>query len=473
MTTSSAPFIRFAALLGVLASICPSQSISPRIEFKARTLRGTAQPGAEMNETATALQNQLRSIYSTIDSKRSLLIHTHGDWSSEPLFSFQERMKRAGRIVSSQAAAGMQTRWRTQAASVIANLPQSNLELAALVNRLDLATFQDDRWSGAEVRFVYADPNSEVKFRLILEFILPALPDTDFRALAAQWQSLSTVPQNNFGSNLKELIAVLDKQGYMAARLRTNSNLNSDGESEWFLTQWEFHPGSFAQTPLTDQVSITCTQTATAGGCKPYLELWRTFPTKDPPPDRWPIKDTSILDTQRRYDFGQRSSLSLSGDGPTPMAGLMIPDGLDRPSCEARDVIAIQQCVLCHGAETSTQFLHIGKKSNGDYPLSSFLMGNKENPTWEELETLNESAVFRARVTYLVPADFTCKDQSLVKADSNGRAEDRYYHDLGRRALFLAAALLKATSGIPTGAEDAFPKYRLKLVQRFSTKLSH
>jgi hypothetical protein len=105
---------------------------------------------------------------------------------------------------------------------------------------------------------------------------------------------------------------------------------------------------------------------------------------------------------------------------------------------DARNIVAMQQCAFCLTNETGTEFTHIANRAPGaSSKLSHFLTGK----TGDKLSTVLElwdaaDTAFHSTTVHpsgLGPDGNACPPPPVTIA--------RSFHDLARRALFLAAGL--------------------------------
>jgi hypothetical protein len=141
---------------------------------------------------------------------------------------------------------------------------------------------------------------------------------------------------------------------------------------------------------------------------------------------------------------------------PTPV-GLCGVDVRSR-----RDIVSLEQCNQCHAAETGTGFNHIKNRNAGENAvLSSFLRGNGTlKPSLGELYFADIKVIPPVTVAYQTYGG-ECK--TLMDAPP----VTRQFHDLARRALFLAALLADTTPG------DNAMSAAGELVTRFTTSAAH
>jgi hypothetical protein len=491
MAPSNARQIKIPLAVLVLLFPAVAQQLTERPLFRNRSMVGPGQnlhffaansPGA----SASQFDSVLADAYSRIDMDRSLLIHdcTAGGgtgWcqtpDDDPAFAFQQTFSRAGRIAALKPGqASLQ--WFVSAQAVEgftdnmgglwdgASPAGAPFLLLAVVNRIDLAEWDASRakWKNAELRFVYGlkktGASSAPPFTLIIEFVLPDLSWSELRALAADWQALAGMADTQLRTSLVGLVAKQFQRNLTLARLRTNWQL-STGHSKWGLAQWEFNTSGLARTDLTDQINSACVNTigAMAGGCATYPQLWGLL-AGIPDLKRWEIPAGSAL----LSNFEKYAPFPTPGPQPKPL-GMATPWGVCNPSPRVRNVLSLQQCTFCHGAETNNDFTHVKNRLPTDRKaaLSNFVQGLIEKPTFTQLKTLDPAAVFPVDLTYQTYSGQGSTCSTIVATQPT---QHRYFHDLGRRALFLAAILI-APPGEPV------PQGYLDLIASYGADFSH
>jgi len=426
--------------------------------------------------SSPVLDTALADFYNNIDPEKSLFIDDCADWCSDSAFSFATRFSVAATLASPENPDTVLPWWIQSASSAIPLLDPSivnTLELAGVVNRIDYATAnQDGTWSNVELRFVYAPPDNSVNFRLILEFTLHPLTDPDLRALAQDWYALSSLNGPAFLTKLKGIVA---GHPFDLVRLRTNANFSNPG-APWSFAQWEFASGSYRQTSLTDQILDCCRKSLSVGQAPPtcanYRQVWTGLLAQSTLPLYWHIQYPELMPQQEDYPSGS----PVNGEMP----GMTIPNDLGvTPTCEARDLLAVQQCSLCHGAETETSFKHVGDKiSPTKRDLSLFLRGLKTRPTFDDYQHPDPSVFYKVDVRFETPSGISCKrpvTPCLLSKSGNGLnylCETQYFHDLGRRMMSLASILVKQPSG---GIMDpiVFQAFRRALIDSYAPHMVH
>ncbi len=148
-----------------------------------------------------ALNKELESVYGQIDPEKSLFIRNCHDWCSDKAFSFQTQIQRAAAIASPGNTAATEHYWITSFGSTVTGFQNNlldQLELAAVVNRLDLATLNGDQWENAELRFVYAAKDPKVDFGMTLEFGLPSMDSPALRGVGKSMVRAFTLERAKF-----------------------------------------------------------------------------------------------------------------------------------------------------------------------------------------------------------------------------------------------------------------------------------
>jgi hypothetical protein len=305
----------------------------------------------------------------------------------------------------------------------------------ALVNRMDLAAWtrgtracpasggatDGQVWHGAELRFVYGvgPPKGTAPpadYTMIVEFVLPDLCWGEFRDLAQAWQS----------GNVDQALRLSKYTESREARIRVLLR-----KANWEFYQWTFRDGLLGGLEkLTDQLDR-----AAITGAKPeYLAMW------NPATAEWkPLPGDP--NTVRRIETPV-SLQPVVARFPRSVQGLAIPSGIT-PNERVRNVIALQQCTLCHDVETQANFHHVRNRAAGaDAELSKFLTGEQLDVPLSELA----GKVSRVCVNYCSDAGngVACPGStpdSQKCAAGKVASVTREFHDLARRRLFLAGVL--------------------------------
>jgi len=411
--------------------------------------------------------------YKPILPGRSILIHdcklTEPSWCDNPAFSFESMFREAAKIAKPRVlnAEKLVTAWYKNLTNPIqdAVLPFDTLrkapfQLLAIANRMDLAQLGDPR-SGAEIHFAYGlrpapGATTAPEVLVILEFRLPEFAPDKFKDLATTWEKLSHSPLSTYQT---DLLDALQKAGFSAdpnkpevpTRLRSVSsrfNLSVTG-SEWGLSQLTLDPEStddtahsqFAKARLEDQLLPNADQ------LQPYPALFTAGPG---------ILPGGTLHVPIGADIQAKSAITYNAyDIVRPPGGVCDAEG-------NRAILAIQQCTFCHGSETGTNFAHIANRVP-DGPgvkatpsrLSTFLAGkgrdeSTAHPNLADLYygTGPVSAVELSYDVFPRAVDGTC-------TKSEPKTVYRYFHDIARRTLFMAAIL---TDPLPNSSQAHLKK---------------
>jgi hypothetical protein len=253
------------------------------------------------------------------------------------------------------------------------------------------------------------------------------------------------------------MLSVLRKTGFdrsESARIRVN--YSQDGP-EWRLAQWDFRPhaaraagAGVSQSPLTDEIADKFINAKPGSDhYRDYLKLWPKDATYVP--GQIHVPERLFPASALQYDAGDPAM-------PTPV-------NLCRANPAVRDVLALQRCRGCHAKEAGAIFTQISNRP-ADKPsiLAHFLIGNNPQPTLKELYYATQANVFYTKVrydTYVGTAESPTRcDQKVTKC------ETRRYHDLARRALFLAALL----AAPETLGPDSASKTALAQLAEFHTR---
>jgi hypothetical protein len=131
-------------------------------------------------------------------------------------------------------------------------------------------------------------------------------------------------------------------------------------------------------------------------------------------------------------------------DGPSGVCATDQAAGPEGLMALARNVLSLQQCSNCHGAETNNSaFFQVANRLPNETlaQLSPFLVGGGLKPSQDDLNNHRASAVFTVHVSATWPGSGDCPASTVTV--------DRYFNDLARRGLFLAALLVNDSSTPP------------------------
>jgi hypothetical protein len=250
------------------------------------------------------------------------------------------------------------------------DLARAPMRLLAIANRLDLSDLKQGR--GGEGRFVFgvlAANGSQLVFTVILEYMLPAHDQAEFRALASALHALQEQPFPSEDYNAA-LEAWTSRYGALL-RVRTNENdLGRDGR--WEMR--EFRPGSKSLQPAP----LAQTPQAAFNGSE---ALGRFILANQP------SIETELHDVPAQWDGASFQAGALINNLEFWNAPGDIPP-------ELRHKFSVNTCNGCHGGETGTSFFHVFPRQPGEASqLSDFLTGvTKRDPTTGEPRTYNELA---------------------------------------------------------------------------------
>jgi hypothetical protein len=385
-----------------------------------------------------AFQNsQVAQKYHDIKPERSVLIYDCDQaWCATADFSFASLFQAAARLAnpSQPDAEGLARAWYDTASQVDAGVPaafeysslnQLPLQLLAVANRMDMATFDGTWWTGAEIHLAYgvaSDGATPADFSLILEFVVNPKNRADFQSLAQTWVNLSQLTADQSAIPLRDAlrasgIPLVDGDAAGVAQIKLR--INHDVSAQWRLTQFLLDPASaplFTSAALTDQIS---------GMITPDSPLFSGLFQNASGSLVYPIP-TNMLEGHTTTYLDSHPGLSM-------------PSGPCNPSITTRHVLGLQECTMCHTAESGTHFQHLPNRLPGAATApSAFLVGNTLHPELIDLYYQTQTAVSPVSIvyqTYAAPSgSTTCNVPVPVLA-----SETRWFHDVARRTLFLAA----------------------------------
>jgi hypothetical protein len=243
------------------------------------------------------------------------------------------------------------------------DLERSPLRLLGIVNRIDLRDLEQG--NAGEGRFVFGvlGPFGEpLQFTVILEYKLPASTEADVLAWAQQWHALSQLPFPSPAFN-DALQAVTDRfAGRNAAPGKPNgSSLSQLRTNEIALDfPWELREFHFGADGFLQPATVAVTPDGSFNGSDRVA--------------RFVNQNEAIILTERH-------AVPDSFEGQ-PFAAGAILNNIDLWSApgivnnEARHKFSLNTCNGCHGAESSTFFLHVNPRFPGEETtLSGFMTG--------------------------------------------------------------------------------------------------
>ena len=424
-----------------------AQNLPSHPAFRTRALVAGSEAASEPTWKKLDSLPSFRTEFSQIQVDKSLLINVCGPWCAEAPFQLEETFKTAA-AARSVTGVDLMSNWKGRLSQRPAAFGLRNdftifwpgtppFHLLAIVNRLDLAKWDRAarRWNGAETRFVYGESQGK-EFTVIVEFQYRPLTWSEFKDLAAVWRELSSC--QSAGDCLKTRLDRLHATRRTApgwfdlVKLRTNSNLHQ----QWHLLHWTLEEDGWQQGYLEYELDPACYAQSQAR-CDQLFAIWDQLE-----------REQGV----RAYTVPRALLLDEKAYG----AQIAMPYILDRRSPAARNLLALQQCSHCHLEETKTRFTHIANRKPDECvaALSPFLTGTNPNAGLDDLRSqrqTHEVVVEPARHCSGTP----CPPLPKIT---------RYFHDLGRRRLFLAAVLAASAQENETQADA---------IGQFGTDFSH
>lgn len=426
--------------------------------FDDRALKVHERPPSGPDPTiVAALQNSaIGQAYNAIRPERSVLAFDCGRgsaWCGNRDFSFQSIFTESAKLANMPRPDPDQVAvaWYTSASKLdnlldaegarFAKLKDAPFQLLAIANRMDLASFDKDKdqWTGAEMHFVYglipaAGAGIPQDLMVIMEFVLPTFTRPDFKGLAQTWVALSKATDEQYSDALLKALRTSglylnDPSPTRAIAVRSRIN-HAVGPARWQLSQLVLDPTSFdpaartqfTPSKLTDQLSQNLSPNS-----RLYLRLWQgAQKIVESGSLQFKIPDELLEGPSVRYNVA---------DGHQ---GLGTPTGLCNPSETVRSVLGLQQCTLCHTTETGVQFAQIPNRLPKDASVpSGFLVGKSRviHPSLVDLYYGTESDIWSVDINYQSYVD---PIRGLCETPKASEVK-RKFHDVARRALFLAA----------------------------------
>jgi hypothetical protein len=381
-------------------------------------------------------RHTVQGVYNKMKSGRSLLIYNcadpaTGEWCKDSSYAFSSVLKVAAKnldpleVVDTFIATGGKNGVLPDKLTTESFMQGMAKPPLAIVNRMDLAEWEPagsvrGAWVRPELRFVYG---YERNFTIIVEFVLPDSTWREFRDRARAWNALSAA-DSPFAPALSEVVEGSRYKESLAVRIRVNrSNISTDPCGFWLMGQWSFARAQdggwgFQVDPLTDQIKPQPPEAD-------YLKLWSQ--------DEASVRTICIPKTlQANFAKYIRDQESVA-----------MPSGVANPQLRVRNILALQQCTLCHTSETGTSFQHI----SNDQPavtLSAFLTGpsRKADGLFSDL-TKGDPPCAGVCVSYCtqqnLPHDQACTTGFACAKDAPApTSTTRKFNDLARRKLFLS-----------------------------------
>jgi hypothetical protein len=335
------------------------------------------------------------------------------------------------------------------------------VRLNAIVNRIDLGQNFNPATAG-ELRFIFgvtagtspggscaADPKAP--FDIIIEFNVPSTFSPN--AWANLWNSLGTEPTNAppgafpaaLQSKITDAVVTAGSCGGSSclAQIRTTELDLAAGETTDFWEQREFHLGQDQfGNPVLQQSTVAmtpdgsfnfgqpkCGQTGMPG-CTVPGTLVNYINTNQ----------TEILDTLGALPFlptdyppgtpflgGSAFNPDDNLGGKNGVAGAFWEDSTKTANLQARIYFSANTCNSCHGADTSTLFVHVQPRTTSQSSgLSGFLVGC--------LPGIDNCFTSKIECSLSTP-NLACTEQV---PDPTGSGTKTSFGDIGRRVVVLA-----------------------------------
>jgi len=271
------------------------------------------------------------------------------------------------------------------------DLAKAPFKLTAIVNRLDLRGNSGYGFANpGEGRFIFEvlDPNTctplgaPKAFTVIFEYGLPIHTCKGLKVYAQKWADLKsfTLGPGPYNDKLQELTDVFAKANAAPAKpngsainqIRTNEIVLSSGTPQpvWELREFNVDPVSHLlfETTVKQEPAKKYNARAVPPGAPSDVTLmadWVNLNHDDIVNDRHTVPLS--LPTGQPF-LGGKSHTEFLGFWDAAPSEITL-DG-------ARQHFSLNTCSGCHGGETNTQFLHVGRASFGfEAPLSGFLTG--------------------------------------------------------------------------------------------------
>ena len=271
------------------------------------------------------------------------------------------------------------------------DMTKAPFRLLAIVNRMDLRRLS--KGDAGEGRFVFGlvDPDGNPRdFWVILEYKLPASNRAKVEGWARDWQDLSFLNPNSaaYKNKLQAITNRFTKRnarpgkpnGSAIAQIRTNEIM----AGSWELREFGLNRhGHIVAKPVVNTPRKSFNGT-------PALASWINRNTNH-------ILNGSA-GVPRVAKIGKRKRRFLGG-AVTNNMDFWSAEGIQNAT--ARHKFSLNTCNGCHGAETSTGFVHIGQRQQGEQAsLSGFMTGiSVSDPVTGAVRNFNE---FQRRKTDLL-----------------------------------------------------------------------
>lgn len=260
------------------------------------------------------------------------------------------------------------------------DLAHSPMRLLAIVNRMDLRANASYTSSGSagEGRFVFGVLRKQnnghctvYPFTVIFEYGLPLRGCAAIRDYARQWAVLGNLPLGSPSYNAS-LQAVTDQftranaapgkpNGSALNQIRTNENLSYPWELREFNIVRQSQQLALVPAKQTPHHSFNTSAISTSSSTllADYANAYAT----------------QISQERHRLPLSYLGTAFQTGSVLNPETVWYHPNIVDN---QVRHKLSLNTCDACHGGETQTKFLHIGKRVSGTASaLSKFLIGNR------------------------------------------------------------------------------------------------
>jgi hypothetical protein len=244
------------------------------------------------------------------------------------------------------------------------DLAKAPMRLLAIVNRLDLKDLAKGKAGEGRIVYGVLDPSgNQMQFTVILEYLLPATNEAEFKVWADAFHGLQALPfpSEQYNAALQALTDRFTARGAIASNpngsalidIRTNEIALS---FQWQLREFHLSPTTGFMFPatlfLTPDASFNFTDTL-----------------------------ARFINTNEAAIVAETHEVPASFEDAPFQAGAVFNNidlwsapGINNP--EARHKFSLNTCNGCHGAETNTGFLQINPRDPGQASqLSAFLTG--------------------------------------------------------------------------------------------------
>lgn len=274
------------------------------------------------------------------------------------------------------------------------DLARAPLRLLAIVNRLDLKNL--DAGKAGEGRFVYGvlDPQGfPMEFTVILEYLLPAATEAEYRAWVEAFHGLQVLPfpSEEYNAGLQAITDRFTARGAMPGMPNGSSLIDIRTNEIALSFEWQLREFHISET---------------TGSIEPAT-LFQT------PDSQFNFGDalSRFINANEPTILAETHDVPANFEGAPFQAGAVFNNidawfapGIENP--EARHKFSLNTCNGCHGGETNTAFLHISPRFPGEQSsLSGFMTGTTVfDPETGEPRRLAELARRRALMEEVVCA---------------------------------------------------------------------